>query len=77
MAGNVKKLKEMPEHTRAGDNDNAFTGGYRLWTGEKEVQPDSHPTHNAQKMTSAPEVHLHADPEPDQDSATAQDEDDD
>jgi len=29
--GNVKKLKEMPLHCRAGDNDNAFRGGFRLW----------------------------------------------
>ena len=29
--GNVKKLKHLPPNTRAGDNDNAFTGGFRLW----------------------------------------------
>jgi len=29
--GNVKKLKEMPRGCRAGDNANAFIGGYRLW----------------------------------------------
>ncbi len=29
--GNVKKLKEMPPHCRAGDNSNAFRGGFRLW----------------------------------------------
>jgi polyphosphate glucokinase len=29
--GNVKKLKELPEGTRAGDNANAFLGGFRLW----------------------------------------------
>jgi polyphosphate glucokinase len=29
--GNVKKLKELPPHCRAGDNDNAFLGGFRLW----------------------------------------------
>jgi polyphosphate glucokinase len=32
--GNVKELKEMPPHCRAGDNANAFLGGFRLW--EKE-----------------------------------------
>jgi polyphosphate glucokinase len=29
--GNVKKLKVMPPHCRAGDNANAFRGGFRLW----------------------------------------------
>lgn len=29
--GNVKKLKELPPGCRAGDNANAFAGGFRLW----------------------------------------------
>jgi polyphosphate glucokinase len=29
--GNVKKLEEMPPGARAGDNNNAFLGGFRLW----------------------------------------------
>jgi polyphosphate glucokinase len=29
--GNVKNLKELPDHSRAGDNANAFEGGFRLW----------------------------------------------
>jgi polyphosphate glucokinase len=29
--GNVKKLKALPPHSRAGDNANAFRGGFRLW----------------------------------------------
>jgi len=29
--GNVKKLKELPPGCRAGDNANAFPGGFRLW----------------------------------------------
>jgi polyphosphate glucokinase len=29
--GNVKMLKELPARCRAGDNDNAFIGGFRLW----------------------------------------------
>jgi polyphosphate glucokinase len=29
--GNVKKLKELPPNARAGDNANAFVGGFRLW----------------------------------------------
>jgi predicted NBD/HSP70 family sugar kinase len=29
--GNTKKLKELPPGCRAGDNSNAFLGGFRLW----------------------------------------------
>src|SRR5205807_6452498 len=29
--GNVKKLQELPKGCRAGDNANAFLGGFRLW----------------------------------------------
>ena len=29
--GNVKKLKELPQGCRVGDNTNAFLGGFRLW----------------------------------------------
>ena len=29
--GNVKNLKELPKGSRAGNNDNAFLGGFRLW----------------------------------------------
>lgn len=34
--GNVKKLKRLPPHTRAGDNANAFLGGFRLWQSEAD-----------------------------------------
>ena len=71
--GNVKKLKEMPEHARAGDNDNAFTGGYRLWTGEKQVQPNSHPTHNSQKSASQPATAEKFDETDDADSESSDD----
>lgn len=29
--GNVRVLKELPPRCRAGSNDNAFAGGFRLW----------------------------------------------
>jgi polyphosphate glucokinase len=32
--GNLKKLNKLPPGTRAGDNTNAFTGGFRLWNQE-------------------------------------------
>lgn len=31
--GNVKRLKKLPPGCRAGDNMNAFKGGFRLWDG--------------------------------------------
>jgi polyphosphate glucokinase len=34
--GNVKRLKQLPPGCRAGDNMNAFKGGFRLW--EKTVK---------------------------------------
>jgi polyphosphate glucokinase len=37
--GNAKKLKELPPGCRAGDNANAFLGGFRLW--EKEYKDGS------------------------------------
>ena len=52
--GNVKKLKELPPNTRAGGNENAFTGGFRLWSGEKAVQPQAHPTQNSGKGSPPP-----------------------
>jgi polyphosphate glucokinase len=30
--GNVKQLDDLPAGARLGNNDNAFKGGYRLWT---------------------------------------------
>jgi len=32
--GNVDKLEKLPDGCRAGDNENAFLGGFRLWTDE-------------------------------------------
>jgi polyphosphate glucokinase len=34
--GNVKQLKELPPGCRAGDNANAFLGGFRLWNKERQ-----------------------------------------
>ncbi len=30
--GNARHLKELPPHARLGDNNNAFLGGFRLWS---------------------------------------------
>ena len=37
--GNVKKLKDLPEGCREGDNANAFLGGFRLWEGASRWRP--------------------------------------
>ena len=38
--GNVKKLKALPPRGRAGNNANAFRGGFRLWE-EENARPRS------------------------------------
>jgi len=38
--GNVNKLKELPPQCRAGDNANAFRGGFELWAEGSVVPPD-------------------------------------
>ena len=39
--GNVKQLKKLPAGCRAGDNANAFLGGFRLWerAGDRKSSP--------------------------------------
>jgi len=34
--GNAKKLKELPDKTSLGSNENAFLGGFRMWTLKKD-----------------------------------------
>jgi polyphosphate glucokinase len=41
--GNVRLLKELPPGCRAGDNANAFKGGFRLW--ESGDKPKAAPRH--------------------------------
>jgi polyphosphate glucokinase len=47
--GNVKELKELPPNTRAGDNNNAFTGGFRLWEKGGPVKSSFIPCHGADR----------------------------
>jgi polyphosphate glucokinase len=46
--GNVKKLDALPPHTRAGDNANAFLGGFRLW--DKDDAPP-HREHRSKRRS--------------------------
>ena len=46
--GNVKKLEKMPPLCRAGENANAFLGGFRLWE-EADREPASNQKHDRQR----------------------------
>jgi polyphosphate glucokinase len=51
--GNVKKLKELPKGCRAGDNANAFLGGFRLWQkGGNQSRPTGAKTRKAKKRSN-------------------------
>ena len=39
--GNVKRLKKLPRGCRAGDNANAFLGGFRLWENAGKQRPST------------------------------------
>jgi polyphosphate glucokinase len=41
--GNVKKLHALSQHCRAGDNNNAFRGGFRLWAEGSTFPPGKPP----------------------------------
>lgn len=41
--GNIHKLKKLPPGCRAGDNANAFQGGFRLWHKVDNSERDKHP----------------------------------
>jgi polyphosphate glucokinase len=45
--GNVRKLKKLPKGVRAGDNANAFIGGFRLW---EEASAERTPTPGVLKL---------------------------
>ena len=44
--GNVKHLKTLPERCRAGENANAFVGGFRLWEQEQAAKETPKPRSN-------------------------------
>ena len=41
--GNVHQLKKLPPGCRAGDNTNAFVGGFRLWEKAEGTTREKHP----------------------------------
>jgi polyphosphate glucokinase len=50
--GNVKKLKEPPPGCRAGNNANAFVGGFRLWKAAKPKTSIPLKTHSSHHKKS-------------------------
>jgi predicted NBD/HSP70 family sugar kinase len=46
--GNAKRVMPLPERTRRGGNDDAFTGGYRLW--EEMVEPHEREPHRVWRV---------------------------
>ncbi|HUE36268.1 MAG TPA: ROK family protein [Candidatus Acidoferrum sp.] len=52
--GNVNRLKKHPPLCRAGNNDNAFLGGFRLWQPEEAVssRASTPPHHETKKIIS-------------------------
>jgi polyphosphate glucokinase len=55
--GNVKKLKALPRGCRAGENANAFRGGFRLWAGD-DVLPWKSACRERSLQTKMPEHKL-------------------
>ncbi len=53
--GNIHKLKVLPPGCRAGDNDNAFLGGFRLWpeAGTRQSSTRARPRLKQRKETKA------------------------
>jgi hypothetical protein len=53
--GNVHRLKVLPPGCRAGDNDNAFLGGFRLWpeAGNCQYSTRPGPRLNQRRQTKA------------------------
>lgn len=52
--GNVKKLDELPDGCRAGDNANAFVGGFRMWQDPAVPVTEHAPDHSQRSDGGAP-----------------------
>ncbi len=50
--GNVHQLAKLPRGCRAGDNANAFRGGFRMWEGAPSYQDSAFPLFRLQKKSS-------------------------
>jgi polyphosphate glucokinase len=52
--GNVRKLKSLPPHCRAGGNADAFRGGFQLWAKHSVVPPDLPHDRNRERSERLP-----------------------
>jgi len=52
--GNVKQLTALPPNCRAGDNANAFLGGFRLWDNEQKQKELKHGNNNRTNHETIP-----------------------
>jgi polyphosphate glucokinase len=50
--GNVKKLDALPPGTRAGENENAFAGGFRLWDKDALFPRAGHPSKRRSRVVA-------------------------
>jgi polyphosphate glucokinase len=50
--GNVRLLKKLPPLCRAGNNDNAFEGGFRLWNPAREFRRALPPAQETKEIVS-------------------------
>jgi polyphosphate glucokinase len=50
--GNVRLLKKLPPLCRAGNNDNAFEGGFRLWNPNQDFRRPLSPVRGAKEIIS-------------------------
>jgi polyphosphate glucokinase len=50
--GNVRLLKKLPPLCRAGNNDNAFEGGFRLWNPAREFRRALPPAQDTKEIIS-------------------------
>ena len=53
--GNIHQLKELPPGCRAGDNANAFLGGFRLWQERLHHETVAHPPKREEARFRPPE----------------------
>jgi hypothetical protein len=53
--GNSKKLKELPPGARLGSNDNAFRGGFLMWSETKRASSEKGGADTSRRMPSGTE----------------------
>jgi len=57
--GNAKKLKKLPPGTMRGNNQNAFKGGFRLWSEDKREAFMVPPNHDRSQCRACTGLSVH------------------